>query len=146
VKRVGWLYTPYALPVAGIGAFDVDSTSVSEISTQNLEGLLLGWTSAAVGRSLRQRFRCAVFQIPDTMVSVLQIRAPAVKGHEEAFVKDVVGWATAAGFAQVVVLAGADATMRSEAQLRGIQLRLVDNAVSGTFPHDIVPRLEAPVR
>lgn len=50
---------------------------------------------------------------------VLQLRAPAVRKQEEALCDEVSRWAAGEGFAQALVLAAADATMRIDAQLKG---------------------------
>ncbi len=42
-----------------------------------------------------------------------------MKGREEALVTDVCAWAQGAGFGRVVVVGGADATLRTDSQLAG---------------------------
>lgn len=54
---------------------------------------------------------------------LLQQRAPAIPGRQEAFAAEVAGWAQAAGVSQVLLLCGLDAQYRKEQQLEGSQLR-----------------------
>lgn len=60
-----------------------------------------------------------MFQLGASGVVVLQLRAPAVRKQEEALCDEVSRWAAGEGFAQALVLAAADATMRIDAQLKG---------------------------
>lgn len=106
VHRVGILFSPHALPVAGCGAFVTSSPSSKTSMTlcQNLE----------------------VFCVSSDVYAV-QLRAGACPGQEEVLCHEVAVWANSAGFGRVLLLAGADATMRVDAQLRGSQLRVVSN-------------------
>jgi hypothetical protein len=91
VDRVGSLFSTHARCVAGSNPF----TAAASPITVNLE----------------------VFNVSDSVVSLLQIRALAAKGHEEALASDIALWAKAAGFSRVFVIGGADATMRTDTQL-----------------------------
>ncbi len=92
----------------------------------------------------------SVFQLAGLGVSLLQLRSPAVSGCEEAFAKELASWVSASRFRSVLVLAGADAAMRVDRQLRGQrQVRLASNGL----PCDLlevsaacgIPTLELPV-
>ena len=93
--RVGTLLSLNARSVAGNDAFVPPSSVSGSKLCVNLE----------------------VFNASDSEVSFLQIRSLAVKGREEALAADVISWAHAAGFGRVVVVGGADATMRTDTQL-----------------------------
>jgi hypothetical protein len=54
---------------------------------------------------------------------LLQQRAPVIPGRQQAFAAELAAWAKAAGFAQVLLLAGLDAQYRREQQIEGSQLR-----------------------
>jgi proteasome assembly chaperone 2 len=54
---------------------------------------------------------------------VLQQRAPAVAGRQEAFAAGLAAWAASAGFARVLLLCGLDAQFRRDAQLADRQGR-----------------------
>lgn len=60
-----------------------------------------------------------VYQAEGVPVTILQRRAPHLNGHSAAFASELIAWIKAAGFAQVLVVTGADAGYRSDAQLSG---------------------------
>ncbi len=105
IVRVGFLWSCHSLPVAGNNAFSTSGSKRKQPTS----------TSTALCVNLE------VYNVVSAPVSLLQIRSLAEKGREEAFSADVCAWAASAGFSQVVVLGGADATMRSDEQLSGYE-------------------------
>lgn len=59
---------------------------------------------------------------------LLQQRAPVIPGRQQAFAAELAAWAKAAGFAQVLLLAGLDAQYRREQQIEGSQLRFLSSS------------------
>lgn len=64
---------------------------------------------------------------------LLQQRAPAIPGRQQAFAAELASWVKAAGIGQVLLLTGLDAQYRREQQLEGSQLRyLTSSSGSGS--------------
>jgi proteasome assembly chaperone 2 len=63
-------------------------------------------------------------------VFLLQQRAPAIPGRQQAFAAELASWAKEAGVGQVLLLAGLDAQYRREQQLEGSQLRYLSSSSS----------------
>jgi proteasome assembly chaperone 2 len=61
-------------------------------------------------------------------VLLLQQRAPAIPGRQQAFASELAGWAASAGVRHVLLLCGLDAQYRREQQLEGPQLRYLPAA------------------
>ncbi|KAI9136992.1 PAC2 family-domain-containing protein [Paraphysoderma sedebokerense] len=92
LKKVGYVVTPYVLPIAGVNAFTGDIK----------DGL-----STAM----------EVFQTEDKSLTVVQQRTPIVKGFARQFTNDLMTWIRGCVFSQVIFLSGADATLRIDSQL-----------------------------
>jgi hypothetical protein len=60
-----------------------------------------------------------VWEFAHSRTYALLLRRPALAGREVGLARDIAAWAAAAGFARVVLLAGADARTRSDEQLSG---------------------------
>lgn len=63
-------------------------------------------------------------------VFLLQQRAPAIPGRQQAFAAELASWVKAAGISQVLLLTGLDAQYRREQQLEGSQLRYLSSSSS----------------
>ena len=118
--------------MAGHGAFNTNRKVFSETMCQNLEGqccaVLLGAKCQLTSHATVHASACsndapcaAVFQFPNAPVTVLQLRAPTVSGCEEGFAIELAAWVKSAGFAEVVILAGADAAQRADRQMTGCE-------------------------
>lgn len=65
---------------------------------------------------------------------LLQQRAPAIPGRQQAFAGEVAAWLGAVGVGQVLLLCGLDAQYRREQQLEGSQLRYHSSSSTATVP------------
>lgn len=61
---------------------------------------------------------------------LLQQRAPAIPGRQQAFAQEVSKWLASANVKQVLLLCGLDAQYRREQQLEGSQLRYYSSSTS----------------
>lgn len=134
--KIGTMLSRDVLPSAGNDAFDSSRPGSAAV---NMEGwwrgcrLVVGvfWSSPPC-------FRRTVFQLPKPAdsaapaVTVLQLRAPAAKGRAENLAAALAAWARKQSVKAVLVLAGADASARNDAQLDGVQLRTVSNTAADT--------------
>jgi len=100
LPRVGFLDSAYVLPVIGNDAFSNHSGKL----TLNLE----------------------VFQDTRKGITLLQQRAPAIRGRHNAFATTLVTWILKSGFSSVIMLHSIEAGMRFvEQQLYGSQFRYI---------------------
>jgi hypothetical protein len=91
VRQIGHIRSPHVPAVAGADALALSAADQAGVPTTALE----------------------VWQTCDApLVTFLQIRAAPLPGHCALFAHDLLEWASQAGFAEVVALAGTDAALR----------------------------------
>eukprot|EP01112_Ceratiomyxa_fruticulosa_P007307 TRINITY_DN1892_c0_g1_i1.p1 TRINITY_DN1892_c0_g1~~TRINITY_DN1892_c0_g1_i1.p1 ORF type:complete len:248 (-),score=39.53 TRINITY_DN1892_c0_g1_i1:87-830(-) len=112
LNRIGFLDHKYVLPVIGNDAFTPNGKGV--LST-NLE----------------------LYHNREHNLTVIQQRAPIVKGRSKDFTHDLVEWIRSKEFKTVVLLHSADAAYRIDRQMFGGQLRYF-----GEFSADLLVKLE----
>lgn len=67
-----------------------------------------------------------------TKVYLLQQRAPAIPGRQQAFASSIADWARQQGIMQILLLCGLDAQYRRDHQLEGTQLRYLSSSSSSS--------------
>eukprot|EP00878_Enallax_costatus_P010526 GHUV01010991.1.p1 GENE.GHUV01010991.1~~GHUV01010991.1.p1 ORF type:complete len:296 (+),score=104.94 GHUV01010991.1:234-1121(+) len=77
-----------------------------------------------------------LYQVPGTRLCLLQQRAPAIPGRQQAFANSIAEWAKQQGISQTILLCGLDAQYRRDRQLEGTQLRYWNSSSSGAAPAD----------
>jgi len=97
-KKVGYLESPYVLPIVGNDACSFKEEGNISI---NLE----------------------VFQHPSAKVTVVQQRAPIARKRAEDYAKQLVAWVKAAKFKELILLNSTDAVNRVDIQTTETQLR-----------------------
>lgn len=69
---------------------------------------------------------------PDSSIYLLQQRAPAIPGRQQAHAAELVEWINSTGVGRVLLLCGLDAQYRREQQLEGCQLRFLSSGNSSS--------------
>ncbi|KAJ3213267.1 Proteasome assembly chaperone 2 [Dinochytrium kinnereticum] len=112
-QKVGIFQTPLVSSLVGGGAYHV---GLSDQLTTSLE----------------------LFQVNERNLFFVQLRSPVVKGQGKVFAKDFAEWAKGAGIVEVLVVAGADASRRTDSQLSSANpMRSYVNAGSETLKRKV---------
>ncbi|KAI9492006.1 PAC2 family-domain-containing protein [Zychaea mexicana] len=72
-----------------------------------------------------------VFQTKDQQWTMVQQRAPTIKGTRRQYIRDLVAFIQKYRFSRVIVLTSADASMRTDLQITGIPFRFLGSPVKG---------------
>jgi len=100
LPRVGFLESPFLLPMVGNDAFSVN---LGKLST-NAE----------------------VYQDSQRKMTVLQQRSPIIRNKVTKYVKDLVQWIVKSNFKEIIVLGSIDSSRRIDSQMEGTQIRYID--------------------
>lgn len=92
VRKVGYIHSNHISPVAGNAALDGEESS--ELCTS-----------------------VTLYQFPTKNITLMQQRGQVIAGHVQLFVSELLDWIQAAGFSKVVMLGGADASVRIDPQI-----------------------------
>jgi len=101
--KVGYIESPYVLPICGNDSVLVENNKNGDISI-NLE----------------------VFQRPNTSVTIIQQRAPVSKRYKQMFANELIIWAKNNNFKEIILLKSTNAIHRVDNQLFGSQLRFLE--------------------
>jgi len=124
----GRLEDPNVLPVVGSDAYGLAGPPAPQGGAA-AAGALSAMTLSPAPPPLATALELfAVQGAPATFL--LQQRAPAMKGRQEAAAQSLAAWARGAGVARVVVVCGLDAGLRRDAQITGPQVRYLQAATT----------------
>eukprot|EP00946_MAST-07B_sp_MAST-7B-sp1_P000806 g806.t1 len=123
-KRCGEFVSRHVLPVAGADAYCLGASKD--------------------GPSRRLATPCEVFHVEGSGIVVMQRRSMCVRGRAGAFAEEVAAWCKEAGFAHVVLLAGADSgTLRDAAMHQGLQRGMVHYVANSCVPAEMLQRAQS---
>ncbi|KAI9208709.1 PAC2 family-domain-containing protein [Polychytrium aggregatum] len=100
LKRVGFLESPWVLPLAGNDAYAKPGDQAGVLHTS-----------------------FEVYQDADSLLTVVQLRSLVIKTKIDLFAKDLQDWIEQSEFKQVVQLTGCDARRRLDPQIQSVPVR-----------------------
>lgn len=122
--RVGHFESHHVLPVAGQDAFAGVGTS-----------------APAFGAPAAVALPCEVYLLPRANAVVLQRRSMCVRGRAQLFADEIAAWCSTCGFAQVILLGGADSgALRDNALRQGVQQGCAHFVATSAVPGEVLQR------
>jgi len=113
VEKVARIASDYVLPMAGNDPLDLAAHEKPGTMCSSLE----------------------LFNIRDSELSILQIRAPIVEGCQEKFASELQAWTKEKGFSKIVMIGAGDASANFEEE---VMLRKLRYLASENFSKDVL--------